>query len=396
MAVFFGRLMDEGIAAVNQRTLETPGSGLFDVLAAHTFLNEEVLSMIESYSLPERPFYDAKAVTPELREEILANRNTGALAEFPGAAVQIRRGIICENASARSFPTSVRACDSLDGRAFDYFQESMFQIGEGVLILHESLDQEWAFVQGPNYAGWVREEHIAFASEDEFRQFLTGRDFAVALRPAVNVSAQLPSGDDFQRTLRLGTILPMKAYGEASVTLVFPLQNEVGDLRTEEITLANNGAFSAGFVPYSAERLLEVARGVLGHPYGWGDEKGGYDCSSFAGLTYRCFGFFMPRNSSQQKYFGGTVTDVAGRETSWKYAFLEERPAAVLAYPGHVMVYEKTEGGRHYVLHANTAYYGTDGALNEVYAVTEAALEDLHRSDGTLLVDAVQVVVCYP
>ena len=31
-------------------------------------------------------------------------------------------------------------CDSLDGKAFDYFQESMFQMGEGVLILHESLD----------------------------------------------------------------------------------------------------------------------------------------------------------------------------------------------------------------------------------------------------------------
>ena len=104
----------------------------------------------------------------------------------------------------------------------------------------------------------------------------------------------------------------------------------------------------------------------------------------------------MPRNSSQQKYAGGSVTDVAGRETSWKYAFLEERPAAVLAYPGHVMLYEKTEGGRHYVLHANTAYYGTDGTRNDVYQVAEARLEDLHRSDGTLLLDAVTVIVTYP
>ena len=396
MTVFFGRPMDERIAAINRRTLETPGSGLFDVLSPRTFLNEEVLALIEAYTLPERPFYGARALTPELREQILANRNTAVFSGFPGAEAPLRYGIICENASVRSFPTSLRACDSLDGSAFDYLQESMFQIGEGVLILHESLDQEWAFVQGTNYAGWVLLSDIAFTSQEEFRTFLTGSDFAAVIRPSVPVRSTLSTGEPFQKTLRLGTVLPLKKYTDSAVTLVFPVKNEVGELQTEEITLENNGAFSAGFAPYSADALLKVARGVLGQPYGWGDEKGGYDCSSFVGLVYRCFGIYMPRNSSQQKYAGGSVTDVAGRETSWKFAFLEERPAAVLAYPGHVMLYEKTEGGRHYVLHANTAYYGTDGTRNDVYQVAEAKLEDLHRSDGTLLLDAVTVIVTYP
>lgn len=396
MTVSFGRLVDEEIAAVNEKTLNTPGSGLYDVLSTHTWLNEEVLPLIEAYSLPERPFYGARAVTPELREEILANRNAGFLSEYPGIEVQLRYGIISENASVRSFPTSMRASDSLDGKAFDYFQESMFQTGEGVLILHESLDGQWIFVRGTNYAGWVHEESVAFTSEEQFRSFLTGRGFAVVIRPNVSVSTELPSGKAFQRTLRLGTILPMTDRSESTVTLVFPLRNEVGDLVTQEITLNDNGAFSAGFVPYSVDALLSVARSAAGQAYGWGDEKENYDCSSFAGLVYRCFGIITPRNSSQFQYFGGTVTDVTGREASWKYTFLEQRPGAILAYPGHVMLYEKTEGGRHYVLHANTVWYDGGGTLREAYQIWESPLEDLHRSDGSLFLDAVRWIVTFP
>ncbi len=234
MRIFFGRPVDERIAAVNTKTLETQGSGLFDVLSPNTWFNEEVLSLINTYSLPERTFYGARAVTPELREEILANRNTGYLSEFPGNEVPLRYGIISENASVRSFPTSIRACDSLDGKAFDYFQESMFQIGEGVLVLHESLDGQWVFVQGTNYFGWVHEENIAFTSEEEFRSFLTGKDFAVAVRPGIRVSETLSSGDLYERTLRLGTILPAKEFREDAVTLVFPRRNGVGELEEEE------------------------------------------------------------------------------------------------------------------------------------------------------------------
>ena len=396
MTVSFGRLAEDRIAEVNARTLETEGSGLYDVLAGNVWLQEEVLPLIEAYALPERPFYGARAVTPDLREEILKNRNVSVLSEHPGASVQLRYGIISQNASVRSFPTSMRACDSLDGRAFDYFQESMFQIGEGVLILHESLDGQWAFVRGTNYAGWVLEEEIAFASEQEFRSFLTGRGFAVVLKPAVPVSLVLPSGELYQRNLRLGTILPMKERTEQSVTLVFPVRNEAGDFSAQEITLENNGAFSAGFVPYSTDALLRIARSVEGHAYGWGDEKENYDCSSFAGLAYRCFGIYTPRNSSQFRCFGGTVTDVTGRDAAWKYTFLEQRPGAVLAYPGHVMLYEKTEGGRHYILHANSVWYDGTGALHEAYRVWEAPLEDLHRGDGSLFIDAVRWIVTFP
>ncbi len=396
MSVFFGHLMDHAVAEANERTLAQQGSGLYDVLSEHVWLNEEVLPLIEAYTLPERPFYGARAVTPELREQILANRNTAFLSEFPGTEVQLRYGIISRNAAVRSFPTSMRAADSLDGRAFDYFQESMFQIGEGVLVLHESLDGQWVFVQGPNYNGWVHEEDIAFTSEADFRAFLTARDFAVAVRPGVQATVERPSQEAIQLTLRLGTVLPLKRFDESAITLVFPVRNEVGDLETQEITLVNNGAFSAGFLPYSADALLTVARSVIGWEYGWGDEKENYDCSSFSGLSYRCFGFYMPRNSSQQRYFGGTVTDVSGQDRASKYRFLEEHPGAVLAYPGHVMVYEKTEEGRHYILHANTVWYDGAGVFHEAYRVWEAPLEELARADGSLLLDAVRWIVTFP
>ena len=74
MCIFFGRLMDENIAAVNARTLETQGSGLYDVLSQHTWLNEEVLTLINAYSPPERTFcrkrgvsWFAPSATPRIR-----------------------------------------------------------------------------------------------------------------------------------------------------------------------------------------------------------------------------------------------------------------------------------------------------------------------------------------
>ncbi len=82
--------------------------------------------------------------------------------------------------------------------------------------------------------------------------------------------------------------------------------------------------------------------------------------------------------------------------TADKTAAFEAAPGAVLVMSGHVMLYEGVSDGRHMVLHANTFYVDSGGVTHEVQKVAEAALEDLHRTNGTSFTEAVQLMVCYP
>jgi len=393
---FFGRPVSEEVCDVNESTLRIKGSGLYDVMSGERFTCQEVIRMIESYSLPRKAYYGGAEFTNEVAGLLYAARNLQALEEM-GAEdeIAVRYGILTDNADMRSFPTLDTATETTDEKAFDYFQETMLPLASGVIVLHQTEDAEWSFVQADNYYGWIRTENIGFTDLATFKSYLSGDDFIVSLTARMTVSG---------KTVRLGTTIPYEYAGNDEFLLLFPERDENGAFHTTSVPLPDNGLVSDGYLTWSPDTLLMLASNLIGTPYGWGVTFCNYDCSSTIGLLYRCFGIYLPRNTSQMKKFGGTVIDVSALDYEEKLQVIEHYPGAVLVMPGHAMLYssvwykntESTEAD-HFVIHNTSGFYTDETAetFNEYYSVTESALENMFRANGESFVSRIQTILLF-
>ena len=393
-AVFFGHYMNADIAALNQRTLNSEGAHLYDVLSEPSFGAESVRALIEAYSFPETAYLGGEPRTDDRTWEIMENRNLSALSE---ENFGIRYALLTDNADVRAFPTMLPAKNELTEESFDLLQESGFSLGEGVIVLHESADGAFLFVQGSNYSGWIEREKAAFCGFSEFSEYLSAEDFIVVLKQRFMLNSQ---------AMRLGTVLPYRERTEEGFTVLLPERSESGELIIrEEMVPDDPQSVSDGFLPYSVEDLTNRSFTLTGFPYGWGDTNQYYDCSSTAGLLYQCYGIRLPRNTSWMKGFDGGGAyriSLEGLSDEEKLQEIVKHPGAVLVMNGHAMIYGGTrtdeEGNTHYiVVHANSGYYDSPAAdvFHPVYATVEADLLGLYRADGTLFLSAVHTLLYY-
>ena len=376
---FMGLLTDPEIAKINERTLNTPGSNLFDVTREDVvFTNHDVLNLIRSYSFPDTVYYGDMQPTEELRAELDAKRNLGVLTENRYRQVEIQYGIITGECGVKSFPTELRATSSQAPNEFDYFRESNFVYGSGVLVLHYSTGGDYAFVQGNNYAGWIRTDTFALTDKETFLQFLKPDQFLIETHPDLNDPLS-----------RIGVILPFTAKEEDTYQVLFPVRSEEGQLvleiRSVTISPDNPIGWHEGFMTYSKEALVELSKTYLDLPYGYSDEYNRYDCSSYTGSLYLLFGFRMPRNTNIMHHFGGSVVNA---EKVNIYETLDAHPGALVLMPTHVMMYiGQDENGKHLMIH-ETIYEGTD-------RVIISTLEDMVNGSGRLYTDILTTIL-YP
>ena len=372
---YYGKRMSENLADVNRRIRADAGAKIADLLAERTYTASDVLSMIRSYSFPNKNMYGDRWDVENVRNEIAAYMNTEVLSAAPGSVLTLHYGILTDNASVRAFPSDRQVRNDGDSAVWDYFQETKLLYGDGVIILHQTADSLWSFVQGLNYFGWVRTDSIGICSRDVFLDFLTQDRFLV--RTYVTLADTSPLN-------RMGVILPVKGKTpDGAFKVILPVRvPEDGTLTFAERVIGGTELstyYHEGFLDYSPEAVVQTARTMLGYPYGYGDLYNYYDCSSFAGLVYRCFGVFTPRNSGDMPHAAGlTVTDVRGYDDASKTQLLTAHPGAIIGWPGHVMMSAggiQGDPGRAGIIHENTAYYNAPDGAAAHFIVTEKTLE---------------------
>ncbi len=292
---FFGRPADPEVRAYNMMELEDPDTGLYDVLSEPRFTAEDLLMMLRAFPITDNGYYRGHDLTDEDRNALYALRNEGPLPERGTEKTEVRYGIVTKNTSVRTVPTDEPVYIKSDGHGlswwehFDDLQQSMWNVGTGVLILHESADQEWVFAQGFDYYGWIRRADVAETDEEGFRAYLTKDRFAVVTEPYLDADGLL---------LRMGTVLsiadpengdPAEENGdpkeedeeEQGLLIEFPERDENGFLHLK--TAVIKAGMHEGYLPVSPDMILEHAEKFVwdGVSYGWGDTNAGFDCSSF-------------------------------------------------------------------------------------------------------------------
>ena len=399
---YFGKRMSEDLCRINQMNQSDTDAKIADLFTERTYTAGDVLDMIGYYAFPEKAWYGERQDIQAVRDEITAYMDLGTLQNLrdtaPEDPLPVRYGILTDNASVRSFPTDLRAFDEGESPVMDYFQESKLLFADGVIVFHQTGDGVWSFVQGLNYYGWIKTQTIGFCERQEFLDYLTQDDFLIRTA-AVR--------DDDAPMNRLGVIIPYSFKNDdgTSYTVRLPERAEDGTLEIVERVISGEDLserYHEGFMEYSPEALISEARSMLDFPYGFGDLHSNYDCSSFAGLVYRCFGIFMPRNSGDMPHAKGlSVLDVSEYEEDAKEQLLMEHPGAVLSWPGHVMLSEGTvygdDGAHAGIIHCNTAYYSEPDGDPSHYVVTEKVVEGLaartYSGSGRTFLAKIQFVI---
>lgn len=360
---------------------------------------EELKTYINEYRVPEKVMYDVNGneVQRKFYDEIVENTNIDGIPSVK----EIKYGIAVRNTSIRSFPTSSGIYRDSDDIEFDRFQETGCQAVEPVLVLHESKDGKWYFIQMYNYRGWVKACDIAIAeNREEVFNYLDSKDYIVVTgdfaytqynpyEPGVSslridMGTKIPLADESVHTVGNQSVL-------GNFAVRYPVRNAEGKLEIKHALISRKQDINEGYLPYTRENILKQVFKLLSHRYGWGDSLDGRDCSSTLMYVYKSFGFRLPRNGNEQESGAGVSYKFSDNDT------LEERqrifdivkPGAAIFMPGHVMMYIGKDNGVHYMIHCFHGYGEKVGNEYKFRAVNQVAVTStlLTTSSGNLFIN---------
>lgn len=126
-------------------------------------------------------------------------------------STKIKYGMSIRKTSVRSFPVNTPFFSSIEHSKinnFDRFQETSCFPFEPVLILHQSTDKQWYFVNLYNYFGWVKTNDIALATDkEEIFEYATSKDFLMVIAKETTLTLHKKNSSPITIKCGMGTRL---------------------------------------------------------------------------------------------------------------------------------------------------------------------------------------------
>lgn len=372
-------LSTKEIKAVNEENRNN-GCGIVDLSTDKEYTAENVKAMIEDYSFPSKEYIHDRKITDDEKNAILKNRN------LETNDFEVRYGITTENGSIRAFPSDVFLTN--EKNLYDYLQETGINYGEPLIVLWESSDKAWYFVQAYDYNGWIRKDSVGLCDKETFDTVVKAFSDGDVWCPKKTGETEFVTEKDgtVKKTLRMGTYITV-----SGKNLLLPERDSNGNAY---FVKADEPADKDGkLMKFTTSNLLDLCEAALGTPYSWGDiDEKGMDCSSTLQSIYRCFGILLPRNSSQQiktAFEKVSLQEISKKE---KYEILAELPTGTVLYmPGHVMLYLGMYERLPYVIQNTTDSARDDGGVTVYNACVLTSLEN--GVSGNTLFDRITYAV---
>lgn len=292
------------------------------------------------------------------------------------AVVPVRYGIVVRRSSLRNLPTGEGLFYYAGDTDFDALQETELDPGEPVIILHQSANKFFYYVQAVNYSGWISTFNLAITDEGTWRQFANPDEFLVV----TDANMTLKIGSE-QVVYQQGAKLPLLRNSEVYQVLT-PMRKKDGTLMKQELFIKkDNSAVHEGYLPYTSNNIIRSAFKFYGMPYGWGGMKKSVDCSSLLFNAYRTVGIILPRNADEQEQGAGIFHDLTALSSSQKQAVISKLlPGSGLYMDGHCMMYLGNINNEPYGLHALGSYVNQKG---ERVVTMKVVVSDLTLRRGT-------------
>lgn len=362
----------EEIKDYNQRSYECI-SLFVDLEAYPTSLSKDKLTeeILQLSSIPEsdRFYGSGERVTHLDYQRYHDNLNIEQL----NAENQVHFALTVVRSNMRTFPVDDLILNHKMNSDIDRFQENAIFPGEVVLVLHESLDKEWFFVQKYNYSAWVkksavaiglREDVLAYQNDVDERLVMTGKHVRTVYNPEDKRVSDIFLDMGLSLPLTKSENVPQLVDGRnpcTSFVVRMPVKEDDGSLLIKNVMIARSEEVSIGYLPMTSANILKLSFKLLGERYGWGNRYNTRDCTGFTLSIYNCFGLLMLRNSKEQGHYAlGITTDLHQKTLSEQHEILSAQIVGDEIYSrGHVMLYIGQENGKSYMIH-NTKGEGND------------------------------------
>lgn len=321
----------------------------------------DLKKLIGKHTFSLTTYYTASsAISPKQWNSYLKNCNLDNIR----TSNKIQYGIVCERTDVRSLPSSVMIQSEPDGQDenSDILQNTALAVNEPVLVLYTSRDGNWYYIMAEEYTGWVKKDAIGICEgRSQWEQLRNPKYFLVVTGDRIQIEDSLSGNYEFT----MGTKLALAENKEWQDTedavsardnyvVKVPVRTKNGKLSVKYLSIPVSRDVHVGYMDYTQANIVSQAFKMLGNPYGWGGASGERDCSSLIRDIYLCFGFRLPRNSSDMaKIHEKQYVDLSGLSDKEKEAKLySASPGSILYMPGHVMLYLGCVEKKHFVISA--------------------------------------------
>lgn len=373
----------EDIEAFNEKVLSA-NSGVKDIfklpgIVKGSYLNDG-FARTRAY-LEEKGYFNAQNRKLDSSYYDTVFLNVGSADQ----AVHVRYGVITRETNARVIPTYDLAKNKGTKGSFDHFQAAQIDSGTPVVVLHQSRDSRWFYIESDCVSGWVAAADVALGEKPKVQYFAQARPLVITGK---SISFYFDPGlRDYALEMDMGSTLPYLLKNGSVYEVVLPCRAPDGSLFFRSGYTDIKSDVSRGYLPYTLESLYSQAFKMLDVPYVWGSKQdGAEDCSGFIMSVFRCFGFRIARHSANQARSNPArlirVSDLSEKDKIQLLKKMEGHPA-LLYKPGHIMLYLGFIGERAYVIHSMWSYEEAENGRERERLVRRIAVTDLNTGQGS-------------
>ena len=303
-----------------------------------------------------------------------AKKNCG-LESLP-AVCAIRYALTTDRTNVRLLPEDAGWFGSENDTHYDELQATVLDPSEPVIVLIDSQDKEFVFVESRAYAGWVKPSALAFTDRATWLKYAAPQNYLTVIASRKTI----PQGKAFYQ---MGGRVLMRApelQKDGSWAINVPEADANGILIEQGMNIPNDKFVVKGALACSENNLIRQAFRFLGEGYGWGGLENNVDCSAFVQDVYRSVGIELPRDANKQEKAMARSISLKNMTREQRLEILKKTKAGSLLFaPGHVMMYLGTdENGEPLIIHALSSYYTFDNGQTAKHYARKILVTDLH------------------
>ncbi|MBR0148521.1 MAG: C40 family peptidase [Lachnospiraceae bacterium] len=260
-------------------------------------------------------------------------------------------------------------------------------------------DFYWGY--SDNCTGWVDANDLAVCKDkdewlDAWKVDPKADDFVIVTQNQIRLEPSVYIPDTSEVKLTFATILKSVPKDEMPDSFIergswnnyvvyLPTRDEDGKYVKRYAFISQHYDVHEGYLPMTRANIMDVAFNSLGDRYGWGGMLDSMDCSLFTRNVYKCFGLYLPRNTSWQQLVPGRAFSLENMTDEQKLKAIYRMPTGTLLYfPGHTTIYTGTVDGMAYVISDTGSLSDSVGEVkvNSMYSVLLNPLS-VRRRNGT-------------
>lgn len=291
-----------GIDSANAAMAKIPDTGIVDLLSYPEEVDGfKLADSVTEVQLPKDLYLaDATPAPAGLISQLQAKFRPGDNEPW----YKVRYGVSVTTADLRTLPAADRLYASKSAGA-DLLQAGRMLPAEPCVILAETKDKAWLYVQTAGAHGWVASLKIAVAfTREHWLSYVATGEFAVVTAPSLRMEKDDAAPALETLELPMGTKVPLMppanvpavVRGRASadsLAVLLPVRRADGKLQVVPALVPRTADIAVGYLPLTGENVIKQAMKLVGTRYGHMGASG-RDPYVMVSDIFRCFGLELP------------------------------------------------------------------------------------------------------